>query len=212
MYKFQIWERQSRLERVINACGSHWSRMQRFMALSKMWSQEKVGIQPNFTLLAEVVRICFSLLQIYKSWKGKKGGLWGYLLAPQGCLDSMNVPCSAGGARRRWWTLSADLGHVQAEGIRDITQAFLGGWFTSIPTFLTSVAAKQTVKKHANYLTLIPISPLEALLLQQFWRQGNAFFSPYEEFVLISDEFIFSCGDCNHSSSIFLDLSFLPLS
>lgn len=92
--------------------------------------------------------------------------------------------------------------------MRGISQVLLGGWFTDVPAFLISVAAKQKFKKHAHGLTLAPISPLEAILQQKFIGQENTFFSSYEEFVLISDSFIFSCGACNRSFSIFLDLAF----
>lgn len=72
MSKFQTWGKTIKGgESSNNACGSHWSRMQRFVALSKSWSQED-GTLLNFTLLTEVAWICFSLSQMYKSRRGEK--------------------------------------------------------------------------------------------------------------------------------------------
>lgn len=120
MSKFQIRDGKSRVQRgVTNAHGSCWSRMQRFMAMSKSWSQEKIG-----TLLCLILHCSLkwhesaSPSQIYKTWKGKKEefGVTCWLLRPQGYRDSMNFPCSAAGARRRWWTLSPDLGQALGRG------------------------------------------------------------------------------------------------
>lgn len=161
MTKFVIWVKTIKgAERRRNVCGSHWSRMWRFMApdpevLSKSWSQKKKVGTTLHLILHHSLKWCESVSLCFKSAKIEVQGREEFGVAGQLLRGAEAAWASPAGAGTEPPLLPPAPAQTWAEGMKSIPAALLGGWFTATPAFLTSIAAKQKGRKRAHSVTLV---------------------------------------------------------